>query len=152
MQHENGVIVGGAMMLQSMNIVENAMNADNVKTVVAAVVAAGLAETLSGEGPFTVFAPNDSAFAKLPAGTVDSLVLPENKEKLASILTYHVVSGAWKAGDLSEGEQMVKTLNGKDIKITKKGGEVWVNDAKVETADVISSNGVTHVIDTVLMP
>ena len=145
-------MVGGAMMVPSKNIVENAMNAGNVKTVVAAVKAAGLAETLSGKGPFTVFAPTDAAFAKLPAGTVEMLVKPENKEKLVSILTYHVVSGAWKSSDLKEGESMVKSLNGKEIKITKKNGEVWVNDAKVETVDVISSNGVTHVIDTVLMP
>jgi uncharacterized surface protein with fasciclin (FAS1) repeats len=152
MMNEKGVMVGGAMMVPTKNIVENAMNANNVKTVVAAVVAAGLAETLSGTGPFTVFAPTDAAFAKLPAGTVEMLVKPENKEKLTGILTYHVVAGAWKAEDLKEGEQMVETLNGKEIKITKKDGKVWVNNAMVETANVISSNGVTHVIDTVLMP
>ena len=152
MNNEKGVMVGGAMMVPSKNIVENAVNANNVKTVVAAVVAAGLAETLSGKGPFTVFAPTDSAFAKLPAGTVETLVKPENKAKLTSILTYHVVAGAWKSTDLKEGEQMVKTLNGQELKITKKDGKVWVNNAMVETADVISSNGVTHVIDTVLMP
>lgn len=145
-------MVGGAMMVPSKNIVENAMNADNVKTVVAAVKAAGLVETLTSKGPFTVFAPTDAAFAKLPAGTVETLVKPENKEKLTGILTYHVVAGAWKSSDLAEGEQMVKTVNGKEIKITKKDGKVWVNDAMVETADVISSNGVTHVIDTVLLP
>jgi uncharacterized surface protein with fasciclin (FAS1) repeats len=150
--NEKGVMVGGAMMVPSKNIVENAMNASNVTTVVAAVVAAGLAETLSGKGSFTVFAPTDAAFAKLPAGTVEMLVKPENKEKLTGILTYHVVSGAWKSADIKEGESMVKTLNGKEIKITKKGGKVWVNNAMVETADVISSNGVTHVIDAVLMP
>ena len=152
MNNEKGVMVGGAMMVPSKNIVENAVNANNVKTVVAAVVAAGLAETLSGKGPFTVFAPTDSAFAKLPAGTVETLVKPENKAKLTSILTYHVVAGAWKSTDLKEGEQMVKTLQGQELKITKKDGKVWVNNAMVETADVISSNGVTHVIDTVLMP
>ena len=152
MHNEQGVMVGGAMMVPSKNIVENAVNANNVKTVVAAVVAAGLAETLSGKGPFTVFAPTDSAFGKLPAGTVEMLVKPENKEKLTSILTYHVVAGAWKSTDLKDGVQMVKTLNGKEIKITKKDGKVWVNDAMVETSDVISSNGVTHVIDAVLMP
>ncbi|MES2437067.1 MAG: fasciclin domain-containing protein [Patescibacteria group bacterium] len=149
---EQGVMVGGAMMVPSKNIVENAMNANNVKTVVAAVVAAGLAETLSGKGPFTVFAPTDAAFNKLPAGTVETLVQPENKANLTAILTYHVVSGAWKASDIKEGEQMVKTVNGKELKITKKDGKVWVNNAMVEIADVISSNGVTHVIDTVLMP
>ena len=145
-------MVGGAMMVPSKNIVENAMNADNVTTLVAAVKAAGLVETLSGAGPFTVFAPTDSAFAKLPAGTVDMLVMPENKVKLTTILTYHVVAGAWKASDLKEGEQMVKTVQGGELKITKKDGEVWVNTAKVIIADVISSNGVTHVIDSVLMP
>lgn len=147
-----GVMVGGAMMLPAKNIVENAMMANNVTTVVAAVKAAGLVETLTSPGPFTVFAPTDAAFAKLPAGTVDTLVMPENKEKLTSILTYHVVAGAWKSSDLKDGEQMVKTVNGQEIKITKKDGKVWVNGAMVETADVISSNGVTHVIDTVLMP
>ena len=152
MKNEQGVMVGGAMMVPSKNIVENAMNANNVKTVVAAVQAAGLVETLSGKGPFTVFAPTDMAFGKLPAGTVETLVKPENKAKLTSILTYHVVPGAWKASDIKEGEQMVKTVNGKELKITKKDGKVWVNNAMVEIADVISSNGVTHVIDTVLMP
>ena len=152
MNNEHGVMVGGAMMVPSKNIVENAMNASNVKTLVAAVAAAGLVETLSGPGPFTVFAPTDDAFKKLPAGTVDALVMPQNKEKLTSILTYHVVSGAWTADKLREGEQMVKTVEGSEIKITKKDGKVWVNDAMVEIADVVSSNGVTHVIDTVLMP
>jgi uncharacterized surface protein with fasciclin (FAS1) repeats len=152
MDNEKGVMVGGAMMVPSKNIVENAMNADNVTTLVAAVKAAGLVDTLSTGGPFTVFAPTDDAFAKLPAGTVDTLVMPENKEKLTSILTYHVVSGAWKSSDLKEGESMVKTLQGGELKITKKGGEVWVNEAKVIIADVISKNGVTHVIDAVLMP
>ena len=152
MSNEQGVMVGGAMMVPSKNIVENAMNANNVTTVVAVVKAAGLVETLTSAGPFTVFAPTDAAFAKLPAGTVEMLVKPENKEKLTGILTYHVVAGAWKSSDIKEGDQMVKTVNGKEIKITKKGAMVWVNGATVEIADVISSNGVTHVIDTVLMP
>ncbi|MDQ2933041.1 MAG: fasciclin domain-containing protein [bacterium] len=152
MNNDNGVMVGGALMLPSKNIVENAMMANNVTSVVAAVKAAGLVETLTSTGPFTVFAPTDSAFNKLPAGTVDMLIKPENKEKLTSILTYHVVAGAWKSTDLKEGEQMVKSVQGKEIKITKKDGKVWVNNAIVETADVISSNGVTHVIDTVLLP
>ncbi len=152
MQEENGIMVGGAMMYPSKNIVENAVQANNVTTLVAAVKAADLVETLSGAGPFTVFAPTNEAFKKLPEGTVETLIEPENKEKLTSILTYHVVSGAWKAGDLKEGEQMVKSVNGKDLKITKNDGGVWINDAKVVIADVISSNGVTHIIDTVLMP
>jgi uncharacterized surface protein with fasciclin (FAS1) repeats len=152
MSEKEGVMVGGALMTRDLDIVENAMHADNVTTLVTAVKAAGLVETLKGAGPFTVFAPTDDAFAKLPAGTVEMLVMPENKEKLAGILTYHVVSGAWKAADIKDGESMVATVNGKEIKITKKDGGVWVNDAQVVIADVISKNGVTHVIDTVLMP
>ena len=148
-----GVMVGGAMMTPDKDIVENAMNANNVKTLVAAVAAAGLVETLKGAGPFTVFAPTDAAFAKLPAGTVETLIKPENKEKLTAILTYHVVSGAWKAEDLKEGDNVVKTVNGKELTITKKGADVWLNgSAKVEIANVISKNGVTHVIDTVVLP
>src|ERR1700722_14040130 len=126
---EKGIMVGGAMMVPEKDIVENAMNANNVKTLVAAVAAAGLVDTLKGAGPFTVFAPTDAAFAKLPEGTVEMLVKPENKEKLTSILTYHVVSGAWKSTDLKEGDQMVKTVNGKELKITKKDGKVWINGA-----------------------
>ena len=148
-----GVMVGGAAMLPTRTIVENAVLANNVTTLVAAIKAAELVDTLNGAGPFTVFAPTDAAFAKLPTGTVENLIKPENKATLAGILTYHVVPGAWKAADLKEGDSMVKTVNGKEFKITKKDGMVWLNDmAKVEIADVISKNGVTHVIDTVLMP
>ena len=152
MDDSAGVMVGGAMMVPSKNIVENAMEADNVTTLVAAVKAAGLVDALTGAGPFTVFAPTDDAFKKLPEGTVDTLVMPENKDQLTGILTYHVVSGAYKAGDLAEGEQKVATLNGQELTIVKNGADVTVNGAKVIIADVISSNGVTHVIDTVLMP
>ncbi len=152
MSESEGVMVGGALMTPDKDIVDNAVQANNVTTLVAAVQAAGLVETLKGEGPFTVFAPTDEAFKKLPEGTVESLVMPENKEKLTSILTYHVVSGAWKAEDLEEGESMVKTVQGSEIKITKKDGKVWVNNAEVIIPNVISKNGVTHVIDTVLMP
>ncbi len=152
MQNE-GIMVGGAAMLPSRTIVENAVLANNVTTLVAAVKAAGLVETLNGAGPFTVFAPTNDAFSKLPAGTVENLIKPENKAALAGILTYHVVSGAWKSSDLKEGDNVVKTVNGKDLKITKKDGIVWLNgSAKVEIADVISSNGVTHVIDGVVLP
>ncbi len=141
----DGVMVGGAMP-------ENAMNADNVTTLVAAVKAAGLVETLSSPGPFTVFAPTDSAFAKLPAGTVEMLVKPENKAMLTGILTYHVVPGALKAADLTDGMTLT-TVNGKTITLNEKDGSWWINGtAKVQIADVISSNGVTHVIDTVLLP
>ncbi len=149
---ETGVMVGGAMMVPSKNIVENAVNADNVTTLVAAVKAAGLVETLSGPGPFTVFAPTDSAFAKLPAGTVENLVKPENKEMLTSILTYHVVSGRYRAADLKDGMTLT-TVNGQNLTVKVQDGKVWINGAAmVETADVISSNGVTHVVDSVLMP
>lgn len=148
----NGVMVGGAMMVPNLNIVANAVNADNVTTLVAAVKAAGLVETLSSPGPFTVFAPTNSAFAKLPAGTVETLVKPENKTQLTSILTYHVVAGRLKVSDLYDGQKL-KTVNGQELTVNVKDGKVWINgSAMVETANVISSNGVTHVIDTVLLP
>ncbi len=149
---QEGVMVGGALMTPNLDIVANAMNANNVTTVVAAVKAAGLVETLQGAGPFTVFAPTNAAFNKLPAGTVDTLLKPENKAMLANILTYHVVAGRYTAADLKDG-QMLKTVQGESLKITKKDGKIMVNgSATVETADVISRNGVTFVIDTVLMP
>ncbi len=150
---EEGVMVGGAMMVKSRDIVENAMLANNVTTVVAAVKAAGLVDTLKSSGPFTVFAPNNAAFAKLPAGTVETLLKPENKAMLANILTYHVVAGRYTSADLKDG-QMLKTVQGGTIKISKTAdGRISVNGgAMVETPDVISSNGVTFVIDSVLMP
>ena len=139
-------------MVPNMDIVDNAMNASNVTTVVAAVKAAGLVDTLKGPGPFTVFAPTNMAFEKLPAGTVDTLLMPENKTKLSGILTYHVVPGAYKSTDLKDG-MTLKTVNGQTITLSMKDGKWWVNGtAMIETADVISKNGVTHVIDTVLMP
>ena len=148
----DGVMVGGAMMMPSMDIVENAMNADNVTTLVAAVSAADLVDTLQGEGPFTVFAPTNAAFDALPAGTVDTLLMPENKDQLVAILTYHVVPGTYTTADLSDG-QVLTTVNGQTIEIGKSGNQITVNgSAMVETADVISSNGVTFVIDSVLMP
>ncbi len=149
---EEGVMVGGAMMVRSRNIVENASLADNVTTLVAAVKAAALVETLSGPGPFTVFAPTNDAFAKLPAGTVDTLLKAESKDKLTGILTYHVVSGTYMASDLKDG-MTLKTVNGGEITLTEKDGKWWINGtAQVEIADVVSSNGVTHVIDSVLLP
>ncbi len=149
---KEGVMVGGAAMLPSRDIVDNAVLANNVTTVVAAVKAAGLVETLKSAGPFTVFAPNNSAFEKLPAGTVETLLKPENKKTLTSILTYHVVSGRYTSADLTDG-QMLTTVNGQKITIKKMDGKIWINgSAMVETADVISSNGVTFVIDSVLMP
>ena len=148
---EEGVMVGGAMMVPSKNIVENAMGSSEHTTLVAAVKAADLVETLSGTGPFTVFAPTNAAFDKLPAGTVDNLLKPEMKGDLAKVLTYHVVSGNYKSSDLKDGMELT-TVQGGKIKLTQKDGAWWVNDAQISTADVISSNGVTYVIDGVLMP
>ena len=147
-----GVEVGGALMVRTLDIVDNAVNAGNVTTVVAAVKAAGLVATLKGAGPFTVFAPDNAAFAKLPAGTVETLVKPENKATLTDILTYHVVAGRYTTNDLYDG-QILTTVEGKTLKIHKVGAQIWINgSAMIETPNVISSNGVTHVIDTVLMP
>jgi uncharacterized surface protein with fasciclin (FAS1) repeats len=147
-----GVMVGGALMTPDLNIVQNAVHADNVTTLVAAVKAAGLVDTLSGPGPFTVFAPTNDAFAKLPAGTVDTLLKPENKDKLVSVLTYHVVAGRYTLADLKDG-MILKSVQGSDIRVTIKDGKIWINGSTmIETPDVISSNGVTHVIDTVLLP
>jgi uncharacterized surface protein with fasciclin (FAS1) repeats len=133
-----------------MDIVDTAVAAGSFTTLVAAVQAAGLVETLKGEGPFTVFAPTDAAFAKLPAGTVDDLLKPENKAKLVKILTYHVVPGKVMAGDLSDG-MMAKTVEGSEVTI-KTQPSVMVDDAKVTQADIAASNGVIHVIDSVIMP
>jgi uncharacterized surface protein with fasciclin (FAS1) repeats len=134
-----------------MNIVETAVANGSFKTLVAAVAAADLVATLSGPGPFTVFAPVDAAFAALPAGTVESLVSPENKGKLTGILTYHVVAGKVLSSDLSDGMK-AKTVNGAEITITIADGKVKVNGAQVVLADVATSNGVIHVIDGVLLP
>lgn len=148
---EAGVMVGGANMVPSKNIVENASGSSDHTTLVAAVKAAGLAETLSGAGPFTVFAPTNAAFSALPAGAVDNLLKPEMKNDLTGVLTYHVVSGALRAADLKDGQKL-KTVQGQELKVSVKDGKVMVGGATVTTADVISSNGVTHVIDAVLMP
>lgn len=149
--NEAGVMVGGANMVSSKNIVENAANSNEHTTLVAAVKAAGLAETLSGAGPFTVFAPTNAAFDKLPAGTVDNLLKPEMKNDLTNVLTYHVVPGALRAADLKDGQKL-KTVQGKELTVSMKDGKVMIDGANVSIADVISSNGVTHVIDAVVMP
>lgn len=160
---EKTVMVGGAAMYPSKNIIENAVNSKDHTTLVTAVKAAGLVETLSGAGPFTVFAPTNKAFDKLPAGTVGTLVKPENKETLSGILTYHVVSGKVMAADLvkmikdGSGKATVKTVAGGTLTAMMKGKKVVLTDAKggtstVTIADVNQSNGVIHVIDTVLMP
>jgi uncharacterized surface protein with fasciclin (FAS1) repeats len=148
---EEGVMVGGAMMVPTKNIVENAVMSSDHTTLVAAVTAAGLVETLSGTGPFTVFAPTNEAFAALPAGTVDGLLMPEKKADLTKVLTYHVVAGAYKAADLTDGMELT-TVEGGKLKVSIKDGVVMVGGAQVTTADVVSSNGVTHVINKVLLP
>ncbi|HSW47496.1 MAG TPA: fasciclin domain-containing protein [Candidatus Saccharimonadales bacterium] len=148
---QDGVMVGGALMTADRDIVDNAVLSNDHTTLVAAVKAAGLVETLKGKGPFTVFAPTNEAFAKLPAGTVETLVKPENKEKLTSILTYHVVPGAIRSTDLKDGMTLT-TVQGQTLKVSEKDGKWYVNDSLIEIADVISSNGVTHVIDTVMLP
>ena len=134
-----------------MNIVETAVNHGSFKTLVAAVTAAGLVETLSSKGPFTVFAPLDDAFKALPAGTVDTLVKPENKEKLTGILTYHVLAGKVMSTDLEDGMK-AKTVNGQEVTVHLKGGKVFINDAEVVLADVETDNGVIHAINKVIMP
>jgi len=133
------------------DIVDTAVAAGKFKTLAAALQAAGLVDTLKGDGPFTVFAPTDEAFAKLPQGTVEGLLKPENKDKLKSILTYHVAGAKAMSSDLKDG-QMVKTVNGKEVKVKISGAGVMVGDAKVVKADIPATNGVIHVIDTVLMP
>lgn len=151
MDHSAGVMVGGAMMLPTQNLVQNASGASTLTTLVAAVQAAGLVETLSGPGPFTVFAPPNSAFDALPAGTVATLVRPENKAQLTSILTYHVVPGRLSAADLRDG-QVLTTVNGQTLTVRKTGSTVTVGGATVTQANVYATNGVAHIIDRVLMP
>ena len=157
------VMVGGAPMYPSKNIVENAVNSKDHTTLVAAVKAAGLVDTLEGKGPFTVFAPTNAAFAKLPPGTVDTLLKPENKTKLTKILTYHVVSGNYTAADLMKmvkaggGKAMLKTVEGEPLTISMNGTKLFVSGdesgvAEVTIPDVKQSNGVIFVINSVLLP
>ncbi len=134
------------------DVVDTAIAAGTFKTLVAAVQAAGLVDTLKGKGPFTVFAPTDAAFAALPAGTVETLLKPENKAKLVSVLTYHVVPGKVMSGDILGKKVMPKTVEGQSLAIDATGGSVKVNDATVIKADIAADNGVIHVIDKVLMP
>ena len=133
------------------DIVDTAISAGSFNTLVAAVQAAGLVDTLKGAGPFTVFAPTDEAFAKLPAGTVEELLKPENKSKLVAILAYHVVPGKVMAKDVLKLHE-AKTVNGQDLTVNAEMGSVMVNDAKVVEADILCTNGVIHVIDTVVLP
>ncbi|MBL7696597.1 MAG: fasciclin domain-containing protein [Chitinophagaceae bacterium] len=160
---EKTVEVGGAAMYPSKNIVENAMNSKDHTTLVAAVKAAGLVETLQGSGPFTVFAPTNSAFGKLPEGTVDKLLMPENKSMLSGVLTYHVVAGKYDSKEIAS---LIKAGNGKAELTTVEGGKLWLwmkggslmiqdekgGKATVTIKDVYQSNGVIHVIDAVVMP
>lgn len=145
-------VLAGAAMAQdaTSDIVDTAVAAGDFTTLVAAVQAAGLVDTLKGEGPFTVFAPTDAAFAALPEGTVDTLLKPENKDQLVSILTYHVVPGAVMSSDLTKG-MTAATVQGANVTFTLDGG-AKVNGANITTADIATSNGVIHVIDTVIMP
>ena len=133
------------------NIVDTAIEAGQFKTLAAALGAAGLVNTVKGPGPFTVFAPTDAAFAKLPAGTVENLLKPENKDQLTAILTYHVVPGKVMAADVVKLKE-AKTVNGKMLNVKVNGANVMINDAKVTSADILASNGVIHVIDTVVLP
>jgi uncharacterized surface protein with fasciclin (FAS1) repeats len=132
-------------------LVDTAAAAGQFKTLTTAINAAGLSDTLKGPGPFTVFAPTDAAFAKLPAGTVETLLKPENKAQLVAILTYHVVPGELMAVDVVKLTE-AKTVNGKSVSVTEQGNSVMINDAKVTTTDIVASNGVIHVIDKVILP
>lgn len=156
-------MVGGAAMYETKNIVENAVNSKDHTTLVAAVQAAGLVDTLASPGPFTVFAPTNVAFGKLPAGTVDTLLKPENKGMLTAVLTYHVVPGTLTAGDLAAnaqangGKAVLTTVQGAKLTVWGKDGKWYVTDAKggkaeITIADVKQSNGVIHVVDDVLLP
>ena len=160
---EQTVTVGGSPMYPSRNIIQNAVNSKDHTTLVAAVKAAGLVETLQGPGPFTVFAPTNAAFAKLPPGTVDSLLKPEMKAKLTGVLTYHVVPGRLSARDLMEAAKMnggaaeFKTVEGERLSVESKGNMLMIRDSKgnasrVTIQNVFQSNGVIHVIDSVLLP
>lgn len=157
------VTVGGAAMYSNRNIVDNAVNSKDHTTLIAAVKSAGLVETLQGEGPFTVFAPTNEAFKKLPAGTVDNLLKPENKAMLTKILTYHVVAGKYTSRDIAKlikegnGSAVLKTVAGTTLTATMQGNRMIITDANggrsmVTIKDVNQSNGVIHVVDTVLMP
>ena len=139
------------MTTNTQDIVDTAVAAGQFKTLAAALTAAGLVDTLKGPGPFTVFAPTDAAFAKLPAGTVENLLKPENKAQLTAILTYHVVSGKVMAADVVKLKE-AKTVNGKMLQVKVNGSEVIINDAKVTATDIAASNGVIHVIDSVVLP
>ena len=147
-----GIAAGSATAYAAdKDIVDTAVAAGQFKTLAAALTAAGLVDTLKGPGPFTVFAPTDAAFAKLPAGTLDTLLKPESKAKLTAILTYHVVAGKVMAADVVKLKE-AKTVNGKMLQVKVNGSDVMINDAKVTATDIAASNGVIHVIDSVVLP
>jgi len=160
---ERTVMVGGAEMHQSKNIVANAMNSKDHTTLVSAVKAAGLVQTLQGPGPYTVFAPTNEAFGKLPSGSVESMLQPKNKAMLSKALTYHVIDGKWDSMDLAAqiaangGTASLRTLQGGSLKFTMSGNKIVITDenggtSSITIKDIYQSNGVTHVVDTVLMP
>ena len=144
-------VTSNALAAEKKDIVDTAVAAGNFKTLAAALQAAGLVDTLKGPGPFTVFAPTDEAFAKLPAGTVEELLKPENKDKLVAILTYHVIPGKVMAKDVMK-LNSARTVNGKSVSISDRNGAVMVDSARVVQADIACSNGVIHVIDSVILP
>ena len=146
-----GIVAAQAGKAPEKDIVDTAVAAGSFNTLATALKAAGLVDTLKGKGPFTVFAPTDAAFAKLPAGTVEDLLKPENKAKLVSILTYHVVSGAVSSAQVAK-MTSARTVEGQSVKISTKGGGVMIDNANVVKADVLASNGVIHVIDSVILP
>ncbi|WDF58145.1 fasciclin domain-containing protein [Flavobacterium sp. KACC 22758] len=163
MNAQKTVMVGGAAMYPNKNIIENAVNSKDHTTLVAAVKAAGLVETLQGKGPFTVFAPTNEAFGKLPAGTVDNLLKPENMKMLQTILTYHVAAGKMNSSDIAKaikagkGKAVLKTVSGGTLTAWMEGKDLYISDengnkSKVTIADVNQSNGVIHVVDAVLLP
>jgi len=145
------LVAGTSVKAQQKDIVDTAVGAGSFTTLAAALQAAGLVDTLKGNGPFTVFAPTDEAFAKLPAGTVEELLKPENKAKLTAILTYHVVPGKVMASQVTSLKE-AKTVNGQNVKISTMGGSVMIDNAKVVKTDIGATNGVIHVIDTVILP
>ncbi len=158
MKFATAAITAGGLALASVSasagekdIVDTAVGAGQFKTLATALQAAGLVDTLKGAGPFTVFAPTDDAFAKLPAGTVDNLLKPENKDQLVAVLTYHVVPGKVMAADVVNVSEAA-TVNGKKLAVKVDGGTVMINDAKVTATDIAATNGVIHVIDSVVLP
>ena len=148
---QQGIEVGGTAMVDTKSIAGNMLNSNDHTTFTKAATAAGIIETLSGPGPFTVFAPTNEAFNKLPAGTVDDLLLPGRKQDLVNILNYHIIQGTFKTADLQDGMEL-KTVQGKTLKISRQNGKWHINNATVTIPDVLSANGITFIVDAVLLP